>query len=99
TCPPANAIDDDPGSVWSAGTPAAGSARELTIDLGAQIAIGEVRIDPTAGCGDDASSSLGEFELQVSNSPTSGFVTVFSGRFEPQDLGHATPIPLGGDLP
>ncbi len=93
-CPPENAIDDDPGSVWSITTPASPSdPRDLILDLGSPADIGEIRIDPTAGCGDDASSSVGDFELYVAGTDGT-FTKVFEGRFDPTDLGHATRIPI-----
>jgi hypothetical protein len=98
-CGPAQTIDDQLGSVWSTTRPTAGNPpRELTVDLGQSIDIGEVRIDPTAGCGDDPGASLKDYEVAVGTSSTGAFTTVATGTFGAGDRNRFNSVALSGPL-
>jgi extracellular elastinolytic metalloproteinase len=95
-CGPAQAIDDEKSTVWS--TDADAGAQDLVIDLGRNLDLGQVRIDPRAGCGDPPESSLATYELAASNGPGAPFEAIASGTVGSLDArGYAT-LPLAGDL-
>jgi hypothetical protein len=95
-CGPANAIDDEKSTVWS--TDADEGPQDLAIDLGRNLDLGQVRIDPRAGCGDPPEASLSTYELAASNGPGAPFEAIASGAVGSLDArGYAT-LPLAGDL-
>jgi extracellular elastinolytic metalloproteinase len=90
-CGPSHLIDQDPGLVWGSDLPA---PREVVISLASPTNLTAVEIDPAAGCGDDDSASLGDYEVQVSADGAS-FTSVASGTFGPADLHVSNPVALG----
>jgi extracellular elastinolytic metalloproteinase len=94
-CGPAQAIDDDKGTVWSTD---AGSPQHLVVDLGRELDIAQVRIDPRAGCGDPPEASLATYELAASNGPGQPYEVIAGGTVGALDArGYAT-LSLAGDL-
>jgi extracellular elastinolytic metalloproteinase len=94
-CGPAQAIDDQKSTAWSTD---AGSAQDLVLDLGRSIDIGQVRIDPRAGCGDPPEASLNTYELAASDGPGAPFEAIAGGTIGPLDArGYAT-LSLAGNL-
>jgi hypothetical protein len=94
-CGPAQGIDDDKGTVWST---EGNSPKDLVIDLGRQVDLSQVRIDPRAGCGDPPEASLDKYELAASNGPGQPFETIAGGPIGSLDArGYAT-LPLAGVL-
>ena len=80
-CGPRQAIDDDKGTVWSTST--AGGAKDLVVNLGRELDISGVRIDPRAGCGDEPGSSLAQYELAASNGVGQPYETIAGGTRRP----------------
>ena len=66
-CGPGGLIDDRSGSVW--GSDRAAGGQTIVIDLGAPVDVASVAIDPGAGCGDDPSAGLRDYELRGSTGP------------------------------
>ena len=95
-CGPAGLIDGTGGAVWSTDTPrnpAGSGPKEVVVRLPQAITLAEVQIDPSAGCGDDAQSSLGRFQLEVSSDGAT-FAQVASGTFGPANNGRANVVAL-----
>jgi extracellular elastinolytic metalloproteinase len=87
-CGPGGLIDDDPGVVWGGDN---ASGQRIVVDLGAPVDIARIAIDPAAGCGDDPSASLGEYELSGATGPDGPFTALSaSGTFTPGDNGTLT---------
>lgn len=95
-CGPAGLIDGGGGTVWGTdapGNPPGSGPKEIVVRLPGAITLGEIRIDPTAGCGDDDSSSLGPFQVEVSGDGVT-FTPVASGSFGSADVGRENVVPL-----
>jgi hypothetical protein len=90
-CGPRSAIDGTRRSVWS--TSAGAPTKEIVVTLPQPITVGEVRIDPSSGCGDSAAAALAGYVVRVSSNGTS-FVTVAHGTFGPGNLGRANAVSL-----
>ncbi len=88
-CGPGGLIDDDPRSVW--GTSRAAAGQRITIELGAPVDVAGVEIDPSAGCGDDASAALGGYQVLVATARGGPFVSLATGAFDEDDLGELRP--------
>ncbi len=89
-CGPPSAIDQSAATVWSANitTPQA----YITIALPQAVDVTGFGINPTAGCGDDPQSSLGQYKIEVSStSPASGFTTIASGTLNGANLNRLNP--------
>ena len=56
--------------------------KEVVIELAAPTNLTGVEIDPSAGCGDDDTASLGQYEVQASTTGAA-FTTIASGTFTP----------------
>ena len=94
-CGPGQVLDDDKSTVWS--TYADEGAQDLIVDLGRQIDVREVRIDPRAGCGDSANATLSRYELAVSDGPGEPYERIAGGIVgAPDPRGYVT-LPLAGD--
>ena len=96
-CGPRSAIDGSSRSVWSTRSPTYPSlpgAKEIVIQLPQAITLGEVRIDPSTGCGDPAAAAVAGFEVQVSAN-ASTYSTVSQGTFTAASAGRANPVALG----
>ena len=73
-CGPGGLIDDDHGTRLGQqprrGRPGADLVgQEIVVELAAPIDVGRVAIDPGAGCGDDATASLGAYEVLGARTP------------------------------
>ena len=83
-CGPGGLIDDDPATVWSTDPSA---SQTLTVALGAPIDVGRVEIDPSPGCGDDASAALGGFQVLTAPTAAGPFTSLTAGAFGATSLG------------
>ncbi len=96
-CGPASSIDGTRRSVWSTYLSGPGSVtpgpKELLLTLPGPITVGEVRIDPSSGCGDPAASALGGYVLQVS-ATGAAFSTVAQGTFGSANVGRTNAVTL-----
>ena len=70
-CGPGGLIDDRSDSVW--GSERTASGQTIVIDLGAPIDVAGVAIDPGAGCGDDPTAGLRDYELRGGTGPDGEF--------------------------
>jgi hypothetical protein len=64
-----------------------------TVRLPAAVDIGGLLIDPTAGCGDDTTASLGDYRIDTSADGTT-WATAAEGRFGPADTGRENAVAL-----
>ncbi|HEU0023663.1 MAG TPA: M36 family metallopeptidase [Thermoleophilaceae bacterium] len=95
-CGPSSAIDGTRRSVWSTRSPTNSDEpgqKRIVIQLPQPITLGEVRIDPSPGCGDPASAALREFRLEASANGSS-YTTVAAGSFTSAHLGKTTAVTL-----
>ncbi|WP_330288796.1 M36 family metallopeptidase [Streptomyces sp. NBC_00576] len=96
-CGPAAVIDLS-GAVWSSdangGTNGTGvDPVHTTVRLPVAVDVSELRVDPTAGCGDDLTSSLGDYRIETSTDGTT-WATAAEGHFAPADTGRENAVPL-----
>ncbi|WP_416966851.1 M36 family metallopeptidase [Streptomyces sp. 4F14] len=96
-CGPAGLIDAA-SAVWGSeakgGTDGKGvDPVHNTVRLPAAVDIGELRVDPTAGCGDDLTASLGDYRIETSADGTAWAVAA-EGHFGPADTGRQNAVPL-----
>ncbi|MET9915228.1 discoidin domain-containing protein [Streptomyces sp. NPDC006476] len=96
-CGPDRLIDLSTAA-WSsdvvAGTNSAGIApAHNTVELPRAVDIREVLVDPTAGCGDDITSSLGDYRIETSADGTA-WTTAAEGHFKPADTGRQNAVSL-----
>lgn len=89
-CGPSSAIDGTRSSGWSTTT---GGARDLTVRLPQAITLGEVRIDPSAICGDEAVAALGRYEVYASPDAVV-WTRVAAGAFGTANRGSANAVAL-----
>lgn len=84
-------------TVWGSVRPGVGGTattpRTAVVELVGPITLGAIRIDPTAGCGDPLSASLGSYEVQTSRDGLT-WTPVAVGEFGQADLGASRTIPL-----
>jgi hypothetical protein len=92
-CGPNFAIDQTPGNGWSTTTGDNSQAptntpipKNFVVKLPRAIDITSFKVDPTANCFDDPSSSTADYRIQVSASATGPWVTVADGTFARDDL-------------
>lgn len=64
-----------------------------TVKLPQAVDIGELLIDPTAGCGDDTTASLGDYRIDTSPDGTT-WTTAAEGHFKPADTGRQNAVTL-----
>ena len=93
-----NGLIDMSGTVW--GSEAKGGSNGTGVDpvhntvkLPTAVDVSELRIDPTAGCGDDKTASLGDYRIETSTDGTT-WVTAAEGHFKPADTGRENAVPL-----
>ncbi|MDX3387461.1 M36 family metallopeptidase [Streptomyces niveiscabiei] len=96
-CGPGGLIDGS-AAVWGSeakgGTDGKGvEPVHTTVRLPAAVDITELRIDPTAGCGDDLTASLGDYRIETSVDGTSWAVAA-EGHFGPADTGRQNAVAL-----
>ncbi|MGW3123576.1 M36 family metallopeptidase [Streptomyces sp. NPDC001107] len=93
-----NGLIDMSGTVW--GSDAKGGSNGTGVDpvhntvkLPSAVDVAELRIDPTAGCGDDKTASLGDYRIETSTDGTT-WVTAAEGHFKPADTGRENAVAL-----
>ncbi|SNX66422.1 fungalysin/thermolysin propeptide [Streptomyces sp. TLI_55] len=64
-----------------------------TVKLPKPVDIGELLVDPTAGCGDDTTASLGDYRIDTSSDSTT-WTTAAEGHFKPADTGRQNAVTL-----
>ncbi|MEU6230103.1 M36 family metallopeptidase [Streptomyces sp. NPDC047042] len=96
-CGPAGLIDMG-GSVW--GSEANGGTNGTGVDpvhntvrLPVAVDVSELRVDPTSGCGDDLTASLGDYRIETSPDGTT-WATAAEGHFSPADTGRENVVAL-----
>jgi extracellular elastinolytic metalloproteinase len=96
-CGPASLIDMTAtawGSDAKGGTNGTGvDPVHNTVRLPAGVDISELRVDPTAGCGDALTASLGDYRIETSTDGTT-WATAAEGHFGPADTGRENAVPL-----
>lgn len=91
-CGPGGLIDMA-GTVWGSDVGDGGAHPHTTVRLPAAVDIGELLVDPTAGCGDDTTASLGDYRIDTSADGTT-WATAAEGRFGPADTGRENAVAL-----
>ena len=94
-CGPAQAVDDNKDTVWS--TTADEGPHNLVIDLGRTVNVSSIRIDPGAGCGDDANAALKSYVLAASDGPGKPYEQIGAGTVGAADPRGYVTLPLSGD--
>ncbi|KFG07897.1 MULTISPECIES: M36 family metallopeptidase [Streptomyces] len=94
-CGPGGLIDMA-GTVWGSDIGDGGADPHNTVRLPAAVDISELLIDPTAGCGDDATASLGDYRIDTSADGTT-WATAAEGHFGPADTGRENAVALRAD--
>jgi extracellular elastinolytic metalloproteinase len=96
-CGPDGLIDMT-GAVW--GSDAKGGTNGTGVDpvhdtvkLPGAVDIDEILVDPTAGCGDGLSASLGDYKIETSADGTT-WATAAEGHFKPADTGRQNAVTL-----
>ncbi|MFD5406097.1 M36 family metallopeptidase [Streptomyces griseorubiginosus] len=96
-CGPGSLIDTT-SAVW--GSDANGGTNGTGIDpihgtikLPKAVDIGALLVDPTAGCGDDTTASLGDYRIDTSADGTT-WTTAAEGHFKPADTGRQNAVTL-----
>jgi hypothetical protein len=96
-CGPGQAIDMSQGTGWSSDAVlTAGTAIEprfVTIQLPAAVDLTSIEINPTGNCGDDPSSSTGDYRVETSPDGTAWTVAA-SGHFGTADRNRMNPVTL-----
>ncbi len=86
-CGPGGLIDDRSDSVW--GSERTASGQTIVIDLGAPVDVAGVAIDPGAGCGDDFTAGLRDYEVRGGTGPDGEFRPLGPAGTFPPDQGGA----------
>ena len=89
-CGPGGLIDDDPGAVW--GTSRRAGGQSIVVELDKPIDVASVAIDPGAGCGDDPTASLGQYEVLGAPTANGPWTPLGAGTFGPQHIGQLTSV-------
>jgi extracellular elastinolytic metalloproteinase len=96
-CGPAQAIDMSQGTGWSSDSVITGGTaiepRFITVQLPAAIDLTSIEINPTGNCGDDPSSSTGDYQVETSPDGTAWTVAA-TGHFGPADRDRMNPVTL-----
>ncbi len=99
-CGPAAAIDGAQGTGWSTDAEITGGTaiqpRYITIRLPAAVNLSSIEVNPTGSCGDDPSSSTGDYQVETSPDGTAWTVAA-TGHFGPADRDrmNAVSLPAG----
>ena len=67
------------------------------IDLGRAVNVSSIRIDPGAGCGDDANAALKSYVLAASDGPGQPYEQIGAGTVGTADARGYVTLPLSGD--
>jgi hypothetical protein len=96
-CGPAQAIDMSQGTGWSSDSVLTGGTaiepRFITVQLPAAVDLTSVEINPTGNCGDDPSSSTGDYRVETSPDGTA-WTAAATGHFTPADRDRMNTVPL-----
>jgi extracellular elastinolytic metalloproteinase len=96
-CGPLQAIDMSQGTGWSSDAVAtAGTGIEprlLTVELPAAVDLTSIEVDPTGNCGDDPSSSAGDYRVETSPDGAT-WTAAATGHFGPADRDRMNPVAL-----
>ncbi|MGA8115269.1 MAG: M36 family metallopeptidase [Actinocatenispora sp.] len=97
-CGPGGIYDTTQGQGWGSdavnGTDGEGiDPRHSTVQLPSAVDISELRIDPSATCGDDQSASTGDYKVETSTDGTTWMVAA-EGHFTPDDFGTYVTVSL-----
>ncbi len=97
-CGPDGLYDTTQGHGWGSdavgGTDGVGiDPRHVTVQLPAPVDITELRIDPSATCGDDPSASTGDYQVETSTDGTTWTVAA-KGHFTPATFGQYSTVSL-----
>ncbi|HEY3501452.1 MAG TPA: M36 family metallopeptidase [Actinocatenispora sp.] len=97
-CGPDGLYDTSQGHGWGSdvvgGTDGVGiDPRHVTVQLPVAVDISELRIDPSATCGDDQSATAGDYQVETSTDGTTWTVAA-KGHFTPDAYHTYTTVPL-----
>jgi extracellular elastinolytic metalloproteinase len=96
-CGPGQAIDMSQGTGWSSDSViTSGTAIEprfITVRLPAAVSLTSIDINPTGNCGDDPSSSAGDYRVETSADGSSWTVAA-TGHFGPANRDKMNPVTL-----
>ena len=96
-CGPGQAVDMSQGTGWSTDAALTGGTaiepRFLTIQLPSAVDLAAVEIDPTGNCGDDPSSSTGDYRVETSPDGTAWTVAA-AGHFGAADRDRMNAVTL-----
>jgi hypothetical protein len=95
-CGPSALIDGGRRGVWSTESPtnsADPGEKQVTIELPQPITLGDVTIDPSAGCGDPAAAALRSWRLEVSADGRT-YVAAGQGVFGSANVGRSNLVAL-----
>jgi extracellular elastinolytic metalloproteinase len=95
-CGPAAALDMSQGTGWSSDAAYTGPAidpRHVTVELARPIDVAEIAINPTGNCGDDPSSSTGDYRVETSADGTA-WTLAATGHFGVADRNRMNAVPL-----
>ncbi len=93
-----NALIDMSTAVWGSDTKGGSNGTGVepvhaTVHLPEPVDISDLRVDPTAGCGDDTTASLGDYRIETSTDGTT-WTTAAKGHFGPADTGRENSVSL-----
>ncbi|MEU4242330.1 M36 family metallopeptidase [Actinoplanes sp. NPDC026619] len=96
-CGPGQTIDMSQGTGWSSDAVLTGGTaiepRFVTIQLPKAVAVTSIEVNPTGNCGDDASSSTGDYRVETSPDGAAWTVAA-TGHFGPADRDRMNAVPL-----
>ncbi|GAA0560643.1 hypothetical protein GCM10010172_49730 [Paractinoplanes ferrugineus] len=96
-CGPAQTIDMSQGTGWSSDAVLTGGTaidpRFVTIQLPTAVDVTSIAVNPTGNCGDDPSSSAGDYRVETSTDGTT-WTTAATGHFGPADRDRMNAVPL-----
>ena len=96
-CGPGQAIDMSQGTGWSSDSVLTGGTaiqpRFITIQLPRAVNLTSVDVNPTGNCGDDPSSSTGDYQLETSPDGNTWTVAA-TGHFGPANRDRMNPVTL-----
>ncbi|PRY23426.1 M36 family metallopeptidase [Pseudosporangium ferrugineum] len=97
-CGPDAALDASQSTGWSTDATAAGDGiepRHVVVRLPAAVDVSSIAINPSGTCGDDPTSSTGDYRLETSADGTT-WTVASEGHFGPADRDRMNPLTLAG---
>jgi hypothetical protein len=96
-CGPGQAIDMSQGTGWSSDAVITGGTaiepRFITVQLPSAVDVTSIEINPTGNCGDDPSSSTGDYRVETSPDGTT-WTAAATGHFGPDNRDKMNAVPL-----